>query len=153
MADLSMSPHAGDTTHPYPSELPAAIQVARRMLAAFATVDYGNSGTVAQAHGALAESLRILLRAVDDVQPADETPTAYTPVGPGCGAPATACIEGYSPRHGLAHGSLDRAVYACTTHTAQARIEWLGDLLAYTASTTGARRCGEHFDYALGGGR
>ncbi|MFF2650371.1 hypothetical protein [Streptomyces sp. NPDC058045] len=46
-------------------ELPAAIIVARRLLDTYGTVDYGQAADVAQAHGALAESLRILLRAID----------------------------------------------------------------------------------------
>ncbi|WP_069885259.1 hypothetical protein [Streptomyces luteocolor] len=64
MTDLSMSPHTGDTTHTYPDALVAAITVAQRMLDTYGIVDYGNSGDVAAAHGALRESLRILLRAL-----------------------------------------------------------------------------------------
>lgn len=76
------------------------------------------------------------------------------PIGPGCGAPATTRFEGYSPRNGLAHGSLDLAVYACETHASQARTEWLGNLLPYRTLTAGDSRCGERFDFTtLGGGR
>ncbi|MFD6432843.1 hypothetical protein [Streptomyces venezuelae] len=64
MTDLSMSPHTGDTTQPYPSELLAAIQIACRMLDAFGTIDYRDSAAASSAHGALTESLRILLRAL-----------------------------------------------------------------------------------------
>ena len=44
-----------------PSDLAVAVSVAQQMLAAYAHVDYGNPGAVAQAHGAIRESLRILL--------------------------------------------------------------------------------------------
>ncbi|MET8824770.1 hypothetical protein ABZX40_17870 [Streptomyces sp. NPDC004610] len=70
------------------------------------------------------------------------------PVGPGCGAPATARIEGYSPRNGL-----DLAVYACADHTEQARSEWLGGLLPHTWPIAVAARCGHSFDYTTLTGR
>ncbi|CAM5536118.1 hypothetical protein [Streptomyces canus] len=77
-----------------------------------------------------------------------------TPVGPGCGAAATARIEGYSPRGGVAHGSLDLAVYACAEHAAQARAEWLGDLRPHTMPLALPAKCGQQFDYTtLGGGQ
>ncbi|MGW2896819.1 hypothetical protein ACWDAO_19935 [Streptomyces sp. NPDC001212] len=47
------------------SELSAAVKVARDMLAAYADVDHGDLFALNQAHGAIRESLRILLRAVD----------------------------------------------------------------------------------------
>ena len=79
---------------------------------------------------------------------------SYTPVGPGCGAPATVRFEGYSPRDGLAHGSLDLAVYACADHATQARAEWLDGLLPYRTAAAGDSRCGERFDFTkLGGGQ
>ncbi|MEU8531575.1 hypothetical protein [Streptomyces parvulus] len=80
------------------------------------------------------------------------TPAAWQP---GCGAPAAVCIEGYSPRDGLAHGSLDHTVYACAGHTADARADWLSGYTTYTCTgTPEGRRCGERFDYtALGGGQ
>lgn len=65
MADLSTSTAVDDTTLIDSTELPAAVTVARRMLAAYGTVDYGQTDHVAQAHDALAESLRILVRALD----------------------------------------------------------------------------------------
>jgi hypothetical protein len=70
---------------------------------------------------ALREALRLLLRALNaepaTTRPASAPPAVLaSPAGPGCGAPATVCIEGYSPRDGRAHGSLDHAVYACAEH-------------------------------------
>lgn len=55
------------------SELQAAIAVGRRMLAAYGDTAGFDIGRYAQAHGALAESLRILLRAL--------TETTSTPAG------------------------------------------------------------------------
>jgi hypothetical protein len=49
-------------TAPEPSDLDVAIRVAQRMLAAYGTVD-GDIFAYAQAHGALTEALRIMLRA------------------------------------------------------------------------------------------
>lgn len=46
------------------SDLEAAVSVAKKMLAAYGRVSYSEAGAVAQAHGALAESLRILLDAL-----------------------------------------------------------------------------------------
>jgi hypothetical protein len=71
-----------------------------------------------------------------------------------CTQPATEYIEIYSPRNGLAHGSLDATVYTCAEHRA-----WTVDaihaarLTAYAATYTptfpgGDRhRCGHRFDY------
>ncbi|MFB7739592.1 hypothetical protein ACFC08_35635 [Streptomyces sp. NPDC056112] len=66
MADLSMSAPAGNTTPPAvePSDLDVAISVARDMLAAYAGVDHGDIFALNQAHGAIREALRILLRAL-----------------------------------------------------------------------------------------
>ncbi|MFJ5154959.1 hypothetical protein ACIQCF_25890 [Streptomyces sp. NPDC088353] len=47
-----------------PGELDVAVNVARDMLTAYADVDHGDIFALNQAHGALRESLRILLRAV-----------------------------------------------------------------------------------------
>lgn len=85
-----------------------------------------------------------------DAEPVDEQSEAEppTPIGPGCGAPATTRIEGYSPR------SLDLAVYACDQHAQQARTEWLGDLRPHTMPVVVRAQCGHSFDYTtLGGGR
>lgn len=101
----------------------------------------------------LADELTAILAGPQTVeQPPAET---YAPVGPGCGAPATTCVEGYSPRDGRAHGSLDLTVYACADHATFARTDWLSGLTAYTcASTPVGRRCGERFDFTtLGGGQ
>ncbi|MFF4792305.1 hypothetical protein ACFY2M_21595 [Streptomyces sp. NPDC001276] len=53
------------------SDLQVAISVAQQMLTTYAGVDYRDIFALAQAHGALRESLRILLRALD-AEPVDE---------------------------------------------------------------------------------
>ena len=139
---------------PEPTNLTVAIRVAQRMLAAFGDSSGLDEFGYAEAHGALSESLRILLRALDS-EPETEQPAAdtHTPVGPGCGAPATVRIEGYSPRNGRLHGSLDLAVYACEQHTTQARDTWLGNLLPHTTRYVTDARCGQQFDFtSLDGG-
>lgn len=54
------TPQANDTR-----ELAVAIHVGQQMLATYGTVDGNDIFAYAQAHGGLAEALRILLRAVD----------------------------------------------------------------------------------------
>lgn len=54
-----------------PSDLAAAIRVGRRVLDIYGTVDSVDIFAYAQAHGGLAESLRILLRALG-AEPVDE---------------------------------------------------------------------------------
>lgn len=49
---------------PEPSELAVAVSVAQDMLTAYAGVDHGDLFALNQAHGAIREALRILLRAV-----------------------------------------------------------------------------------------
>ncbi|MFD9111606.1 hypothetical protein [Streptomyces bottropensis] len=65
MTDLSMPACAGNTTvaAAVPSDLTVAIRVAQKMLAAYGTVDSSDIFAYAQAHGGLAEALRIMLRA------------------------------------------------------------------------------------------
>ncbi|MEH0635408.1 hypothetical protein QBA35_19095 [Streptomyces bottropensis] len=46
-----------------PSDMTVAIRVAQKMLAAYGTVDSSDIFAYAQAHGGLAEALRIMLRA------------------------------------------------------------------------------------------
>lgn len=126
---------------PEPTDLDVAISVARQLL---------DSDQILS----LREALRLLLRALD-AEPATEQPAAdtHTPLGPGCGAPATARIEGYSPRDGRMHGSLDLVVYACEQHTSHARDTWLGNLLPHTGRQVTDARCGQHFDFtSLDGG-
>ncbi|MFF1685952.1 hypothetical protein [Streptomyces sp. NPDC058254] len=67
MPDRFMPVPAGNTAliADEPSDLAVAVTVARRMLATFSTVDHGDHAAVDLAHGALTESLRILLRAID----------------------------------------------------------------------------------------
>lgn len=126
-----------------PTDLDVAISVAQQLI---------DSNQILS----LREALRLLLRALDS-EPIAEQPAAdtHTPVGPGCGAPATARIEGYSPRNGRLHGSLDLAVYACAEHVAQARDTWLGNLLPHTTRYVTDARCGQSFDFTTldGGGQ
>ncbi|MFJ8191093.1 hypothetical protein ACIQ8D_15170 [Streptomyces sp. NPDC096094] len=48
-----------------PSDVDVAVRVARRLLDDYADVDHGDVFALNQAHGAITEALRILLRAVD----------------------------------------------------------------------------------------
>ncbi|MFJ5059057.1 hypothetical protein ACIP96_06510 [Streptomyces nigra] len=70
-----------------------------------------------------------------------------TPVGLGCGAPATVRYEGYSCRDGSVYGSLDVAVSACDEHAEQARTEWLAGMTPYRTIGPVDRLCGERFDF------
>lgn len=98
MTDLSMSPDTGDTTRTYPSELPAAILIAQRTLDTFRTIDHGDSAAANSAHGALTESLRILLRALDisgihaPVPTAPRCPAAHPDDPTSCGGPVVVTI-------------------------------------------------------------
>lgn len=158
------TPSTAVDTPAEPSDLDVAISVAQQLL---------DSDQVLS----LREALRLLLRAlgaevftevrenagqenIAEVRKVSETrrpaahPEDHTPVGPGCGAPATVSFEGYSPRNGLAHGSLDVIVHACTKHTTKARDEWLGGLMPYRTTPGATSRCGESFDFTtLRGGQ
>jgi hypothetical protein len=69
---------------------------------------------------------------------------------PGCGQPAAARIEAYSPAGGRAHGSLDLSLYTCAEHTDQAC-----EVLAAAGCTpyrvpgcdVGVKRCGDGMDF------
>jgi len=87
------------------TELAAAIRVAQRMLAAYGDPAGFDIGRYAQAHGALAESLRILLRALDadegytrtgtpgsEQQPAPRCPAAHLEDPTGCNGPASVMV-------------------------------------------------------------
>lgn len=75
--------------------------------------------------------------------------------------PATECdspvaiyrIEGYSPRDGRLHGSLDVALYACAEHEPRAREVVSASALApYTCQTIGTghtMRCGDSWRYEV----
>ncbi|MER6956032.1 hypothetical protein [Streptomyces sp. NPDC000618] len=132
---VSYSAIAAATHTPEPSDLDVAISVAQQLL---------DSDSVLS----MREALRLLLRALH-AEPVGEQPPAepHTPIGPGCGAPATTRIEGYSSCNGLTYGSLDLAVYACAEHANQAREGWLDGLRPHTGSSVGDSRCGERFDY------
>ncbi|MFE5773690.1 hypothetical protein ACFQ7O_35650 [Streptomyces sp. NPDC056485] len=66
-----------------------------------------------------------------------------------CTRPAERAVEGYSPRDGLAHGELDRVVYACEEHREEARTVWLAGLTAHALprSATTTRTCGSFTDF------
>ncbi|MEU2975988.1 hypothetical protein ABZ678_02965 [Streptomyces hirsutus] len=70
-----------------------------------------------------------------------------------CGTAAAVRLEGYSPRQGLAHGSLDVIVYACEEHKATARAEWLEGFTPYTTAATGTAQCGDRFTFEPKGER
>jgi hypothetical protein len=66
MADLSVRPGApASSPVPPPSDLAVAIRVGQKMLAAYGDSSGFDVFAFAQAHGGLAEALRILLRALD----------------------------------------------------------------------------------------
>ncbi|WP_060880907.1 hypothetical protein [Streptomyces scabiei] len=135
-------------------ELATAIRVAQRMLATYGRPDFGDHQAVTYAHGSVTEALRILLHALN-AEPEQAEPAApeHTPVGPGCGAPATVRVEGYSPTAAGLHGSLDLAVYACQQHATDAETTWIDGRLAYRSPSAG-NPCGHRFDYTtLGGGQ
>jgi hypothetical protein len=54
-----------DRTPPRPSALDTAISIAREMYDEYESVGYTDIFALAQAHGAIRESLRILLHALD----------------------------------------------------------------------------------------
>ncbi|MDX2679274.1 hypothetical protein [Streptomyces soliscabiei] len=152
------APACAQISTPEPSDLDVAIGVAQQLL---------DSDSILS----MREALRLLLRALDAEPGGGNAPStltvadlpqskctdsneAYTPIGPGCGAPATVSFEGYSPRDGLAHGSLDVIVHACDEHTSKARDEWLGTLMPYRTTPGTTSRCGESFDFTtLRGGQ
>jgi hypothetical protein len=86
MTDLSARPGV-PASFPVPEsgDLAVAISVAQQMLAAYAGVDYSDVGAIAQAHGALRESLRILLRALG-TEPVGAVPANGAESGERCPA-------------------------------------------------------------------
>ncbi|MEU0786297.1 hypothetical protein ABZ341_32550 [Streptomyces sp. NPDC006173] len=142
-----------------PSTLAVSARIAQLLLAEHESVDHRDLFAVNRAHGALAEALRILLRAVG-VEGLPDAPVAARAkgkpqqtddAGRGCGAPASLRIEGYSPARGSVYGSLDLAVYACREHAHEARTGWLGGRQPHTSPSAGSP-CGHVFDYSLPGG-
>ncbi|MFJ3229794.1 hypothetical protein [Streptomyces sp. NPDC086787] len=63
--DSQQVPGREPGTPPQSSTLSSAVHVARQMLDAYGATDYTDHAAVAQALGAIRESLRILLRALD----------------------------------------------------------------------------------------
>lgn len=91
---------AADRVHDQLREVPLldiAIRIGQEMLATYGQVDYGDIAAVGQAHGALRESLRILLHSlgVEPVSPVGNTPRcpAAHPEDPTpCGGPIAVTI-------------------------------------------------------------
>jgi hypothetical protein len=128
-----------------PTDLDVAISVAQALL--------GSNNPLT-----LREALRLLLRALGaepTTRPvADEMPpppVRAIPDGLGCGAVSVTRIEGYSPRDGKTHGSLDVAVYACAEHAHEARTQWLAGFTTHSSPSHMAH-CGHRYDYRLPGG-
>lgn len=81
--------------------LDSAVHVAREMLAAYGTTDYADHAAVAQALGAIRESLRILLRALGaetttppavPAPPAERCPAAHPEDPTPCGGPVVVTV-------------------------------------------------------------
>lgn len=72
-----------------------------------------------------------------------------------CDRPVTRAVEGYSPRDGLVHGSLDLVMHVCPEHVETARqvVSMVWGLTPYTALMVGtagvdfAAQCGEVTDW------
>lgn len=67
-----------------------------------------------------------------------------------CTAAARYVVEGYSPKNGYLHGSLDAEVYACAEHLQDARSKWLGKLATFVPQWTPGKRtflCGRRTDF------
>ncbi|GHA83121.1 hypothetical protein [Streptomyces chryseus] len=73
----------------------------------------------------------------------------FTTMSHHCTGTVTSAIEAYSPRDGLAHGSLDATAYVCPAHVQTARAMWEGQgLTPYTAKAgRGSTRCGSLTDF------
>ncbi|MFC4466680.1 hypothetical protein ACFPH6_19470 [Streptomyces xiangluensis] len=61
---------------PEPSDLAVAVRVAQYILARYGAVGHADVFALNQAYGAVTESLRILLRAVENAEPIDEQEAA-----------------------------------------------------------------------------
>lgn len=59
-----------------PDDLAVAVRVAQYILARYGTVGHEDVFALNQAYGAVTESLRILLRAIEDPEPVDEQEAA-----------------------------------------------------------------------------
>lgn len=79
MADLSARLDVPASSTPEPSDLDVAISVGKQMLAIYGNTDSRDIYAYAQAHGGLAEALRILLRALD-AEPVDEQDAVHRSV-------------------------------------------------------------------------
>ncbi|MFJ2737695.1 hypothetical protein [Streptomyces sp. NPDC087317] len=79
------------------NQLSVAVDVARDMLAAYAGVDHGDLFALNQAHGAIREALRILLRAVDAepvsaIADTPRCPAAHPEDPTPCGGPVVVTV-------------------------------------------------------------
>ncbi|WP_280335870.1 hypothetical protein [Nocardia wallacei] len=126
-----------------PSEggLPAVASAARSTALRKVTAARALLDDAVEALDAANEHYRAQRRAADAPQiPADRS----------CGRDAAHRVEGYSPRNGLLHGSLDVVVYACPDHHDIARREWLAGLAAYScevAASLPPPTCGLTHEY------
>jgi len=61
-----------------------------------------------------------------------------------CTSTATVMVEGYSPKDGRAHGSLDVTVHVCKDcHGAIRDSLWACSMTPYSRPSSAERRCGE----------
>ncbi|MFI6662494.1 hypothetical protein ACIBL8_44115 [Streptomyces sp. NPDC050523] len=74
-----------------PDDLDTAVRVARYVLATYGDVGRGDIYAYAQAHGGLAEALRILLRALD-AEPATRCPAAHPEDPTPCRGPVVVTV-------------------------------------------------------------
>ncbi|MER5822459.1 hypothetical protein ABT086_09305 [Streptomyces mirabilis] len=76
-----------------PDDLPTAIRIGQHMLSMYGTVDSSDIFAYAQAHGGLAEALRIMLRALGvDPQAAPRCPAAHPDDPTPCDGPAVVTV-------------------------------------------------------------
>ncbi|MCP2327611.1 hypothetical protein HDA40_006118 [Hamadaea flava] len=75
------------------------------------------------------------------------------PTLPTCGQPATVRIEAYSPRDGLAHGTLDVSVNVCDAHVepVSATLRQAGFTAHRDGQAQSGKRCGDGYDYTQPG--
>ncbi|MFF3660031.1 hypothetical protein [Streptomyces olivochromogenes] len=83
--------------NPEPDDLPTAIRIGQLMLAMYGTVDSSDIFAYAQAHGGIAEALRIMLRALGaepgaEQQAAPRCPAAHPDDPTPCNGPAVVTV-------------------------------------------------------------
>jgi hypothetical protein len=68
-----------------------------------------------------------------------------------CSMPSTHVVDGYSPAHGITHGSLDVVVYSCSAHLDQARTGWIGDRTPFVVVQRFEQPCGSRMTFTEAG--